>query len=266
MFGAIIGDVQGSRFERKNCKNFNFKNFTSKSHFTDDTVMTIAVAKTMLKNEPIENDFKSNFLEYGNKYFDVGYGKAFRTWLKEDDPQPYNSWGNGSAMRVSPIGFIAKDIKDALYYSKLSAMPTHNHIEGIKGAQAVASVISLSRSGKNKKYIKTFIEYAFKYDLKRKYTDIIKDYKFQVSCQKSVPESIIIFLQSDSFEDAMHKAIMLGGDTDTIASMVGAMSQSYYKTIPKQWINKTLDRLPEDFIYIIKQFEQILEKEYRVLI
>ncbi|RXE58596.1 ADP-ribosylglycohydrolase family protein [Acetivibrio mesophilus] len=242
MLGAIIGDVIGSRFEWHNVKTVDFKLFNSQSRFTDDTVMTIAIADAILNKEHHKNfiidtiqskrSYAYKLKEYGKKYPNVGYGRMFEQWLSSEELKPYNSYGNGSAMRVSPIGFAFDTLEDVMKEAKRSAIVTHNHREGIKGAQAVASAVFLARTGKSKKEIKDFIEKKFRYNLDQRLDDIRPNYKFDSSCKGSVPQAIIAFLESESFEDAIRKAISIGGDSDTIACITGGIAQAYYREIP----------------------------------
>ncbi len=242
MLGAIIGDVIGSTFEWHNVKSVDFELFSSQSRFTDDTVMTIAIADAILNKEQHKNfiadsiqakkTYAYKLREYGKKYPDAGYGHMFNEWLSSRELKPYNSYGNGSAMRVSPVGFAFNSLEEVLKEAKRSAVVTHNHREGVKGAQAVASAVFLARSGTSKEEIKGYIEKKFKYNLRQRLEDIRPDYKFDSSCQGSVPQAIIAFLESESFEDAIRKAISIGGDSDTIACIAGGIAQAYYKEMP----------------------------------
>ena len=252
MLGAIIGDVIGSRFEGYNKKAIDFELFTENSLFTDDSVLTVACADCLLNNKTYTNTFQ----EYGQKYPNVGYGGNFYKWIFSDNPQPYNSWGNGSAMRVSPIAYAFNNLEVVLAEAKNSAEVTHNHPEGIKGAQAIAAAVFMARTGKNKTEIKEYIQSKFGYDLERKLDDIRQVYNFDVSCQGSVPEAIIAFLESNDFESAIRLAISIGGDSDTMAAMAGSIAEAFYKEIPKEIINETNKRLPDEFLRIIKQFEE----------
>jgi len=252
MIGAIIGDVIGSRFEKNNIKTKDFELFTSQCSFTDDTVLTIAIADCILNSK----DYSTTVKEYGRAFPFAGYGGNFKKWLAGIIKGPYNSWGNGSAMRVSPIGFAYDNETIILEEAKKSASITHNHEEGIKGAQAIAMAIFLARKGKSKQEIKEYIESKFDYDLNRTIDEIRPTYKFDVSCQGSVPESIIAFLESENFEDAIRTAISIGGDSDTIACMAGAISEAYYQAIPKEIIDKTNEYLPERFQNIITAFQK----------
>jgi len=202
MIGAVIGDIIGSRFEKNNIKSKDFELFTKKSRYTDDTVLTIAIADCILNSK----DYEKTVKKYGRNYPFAGYGGTFKKWLAGIIRGPYNSWGNGSAMRVSPIGFAFNDEKKVLDEAKKSAEITHNHEEGIKGAQAIAMCVFLARKSKTKKEIKKYVEYKFGYDLNQTIEEIRPNYKFDVSCQGSVPESIIAFMESTDFEDAIRTA------------------------------------------------------------
>ena len=252
MIGAIIGDIIGSRFEKNNLKKKDFDLFTEQSRFTDDTVLTVAIADCILNLKTYETTVK----KYGRTYPFAGYGGTFIKWLSGIIEGPYNSWGNGSAMRVSPIGFAYNDENIILKESKKSAAITHNHEEGIKGAQAIAMSVFWARKGKSKKKIKEYIVEKFGYDLNRTIDEIRPNYTFDVSCQGSVPESIIAFLESENFEDAIRIAISIGGDSDTIASMTGAISEAYYKSIPEEILEKANDYLPIEFKLVIEKFKK----------
>lgn len=255
MIGAIAGDVIGSVFEHYAIKSTQFELFSQYSRFTDDTVLTVAVADSILKNV----DYATSLKTFGAKYPDAGYGGSFFRWIFSSDSKPYNSWGNGSAMRVSPVGFAFNSIEDVLKEAKKSAEVTHNHPEGIKGAQAVALAIFLSRSGKNKNDIKTEISQQFGYHLERRLVDIRPNYTFDISCQGSVPESIIAFLEGENFEDTIRKGISLGGDSDTIACIAGGIAQAFYQDIPQDIISNVRKRLPKSFLDIIDEFNKRYE-------
>jgi ADP-ribosylglycohydrolase len=253
MLGAILGDIIGSRFEfsklRKN-KSEEFDLFTD-CYFTDDTVMTIATADAIMNNK----DFTKTYQEWGRKYPDRGYGGMFHSWLFEDNPKPYNSFGNGSAMRVSPVGWLYNDLKIVFNKAEETAEVIHNHIEGLKGAAATAGCIYLANMGTRKKIIKEFIETYFNYDLNRTIKDIKPIYRFDVTCQGSVPESIICFLEGNSYEDVVRKAISLGGDTDTMGCIAGSIAEAYYG-IPKEIKAFAYNYLPEDMLKILDQFNK----------
>jgi ADP-ribosylglycohydrolase len=250
MLGAIAGDVIGSVYERHNIKTTEFPLFSENSRFTDDTVLTIAVADSLLRGV----DYAVSLKTYGRRYPRAGYGENFYCWMLSSDSSPYNSWGNGAAMRVSPVGFACDSIDDILIEAERSAVVTHNHPEGIKGAQATALAIFLARTTKSKAEIRKEITGRFSYDLNRTLDAIRPAYHFDVSCQGSVPEAIISFLESKSYEDAVRKAISLGGDSDTIACIAGGIAQAYYREVPEPIVTGVKARLPEDFLEIIDEF------------
>ncbi|MHA1340598.1 MAG: ADP-ribosylglycohydrolase family protein [Promethearchaeota archaeon] len=249
MIGAIVGDIVGSRFEYSNFKQIDFELFTEENFFTDDSVLTIAIADAILHNIPFEKKLK----EYCRRYPDAGYGGLFYRWVFRDLKKPYNSWGNGSAMRVSPIGWAHDNLETVIEMAKKSAEVTHNHPEGIKGAQATASAIYLSRIGKSKEEIKTFIEDRFKYNLNFSINDLRPIYHFDVSCQGSVPPAIRAFIESNSFEDSIRLVISLGGDSDTLGAINGAIAHAFYG-IPKKIKEKALTYLDDELIFVIKEF------------
>jgi ADP-ribosylglycohydrolase len=251
MIGAIIGDVVGSIYERINIKTTDFPLFNERSRFTDDTVLTIAVADSILNDV----EFGKSLKRWARKYPKAGYGYRFKNWFHSDSTEPYNSWGNGSAMRVSPAGFAFDTLDDALKAAKKSAEVTHNHPEGIKGAQATAAAIYMSRKNASKEEIKQYVEETFNYNLSRTADEIRPNYRFDVSCQGSVPEAIIAFLESSDFENAVRLAISLGGDSDTIACITGGISQAFYKTIDPELVKFVRAKLPPEMIEIIDQFE-----------
>jgi ADP-ribosylglycohydrolase len=227
MLGAIIGDIVGSVYEWNNIKTKDFPLFSERGFFTDDTVMTIAVADALMNGGTAEN-FIDSMKRIGRQYPDSGYGGNFRRWLFSDDREPYNSWGNGSAMRVAPCGWFAESIGEAETLAEKSAIVTHNHPEGVKGAQATAAAIYLARAGAEKGKIKEYIESTFAYDLSRTLDEIRPNYRFNESCQETVPEAIIAFLESVDFEDAIRNAISLGGDSDTLAAITGSIAEATY--------------------------------------
>ena len=256
IIGAIAGDIIGSPYELNGSriKSKEFPLFSQQSTYTDDTVMTLGVAQWVMNN----NENLTSILHiWGNKYINVGFGHAFKCWLRSENPQPYNSWGNGSAMRVSSIGVACEYLHDVLNLAEQSASITHNHLEGIKGAQAVAVAVFLAYKGFSKQNIKAYIEKTFNYDLSRDLNQIREIYSFDSSCQGSVPEAIIAFLHSDNFEDAVRLAVSLGGDADTQASIAGAIAASFYKKIPQNIISETFSKLPNelrDIIYLFNDY------------
>ena len=251
MIGAIAGDIIGSVYERNNIKTTDFPLFTEESRFTDDTVLTVAVAHAILENL----DYSETLKIYGRQYPNAGYGGTFRNWIFSPGNEPYNSWGNGSAMRVSPVGWAFNTIEDVLREAEKSAAVTHDHPEGIKGAQSVALAIFLARSGAGKAEIKKEIENRFSYNLNRTLSEIRPGYKFDVSCQGSVPESIIAFLESADYEDAVRSAISIGGDSDTIACIAGSIAHAFYKEIPHHILSEVKKRMPEEFWAIVEKFD-----------
>jgi len=250
MLGAIAGDVIGSVYEHRSIKTTDFQLFQRYSRFTDDTVLTIAIADAILH----QTDYAKSLKSFGRNYPDAGYGGAFIDWIFESESKPYNSWGNGSAMRVSPVGFAFSTVETVLSEAQKSAEVSHNHIEGIKGAQATALAIFFSRTGESKENIRKEMSERFGYNLKRTIDEIRPHYRFDVSCQGSVPEAIIAFLDSDDYEDAIRKAISLGGDSDTLACIAGGIAQAFYKEIPLEIIAEARKRLPQDFLEIIDTF------------
>lgn len=266
MLGAIAGDIIGSIFEKENTKSLDFELFTRFSRFTDDTVLTIAVADALLNRKQhkwwlidayhARRLYASKLRYYGRRFPSAGYGEMFSKWLTRKSISGYGSYGNGSAMRVSPIGFALDDLDDVLREAKLSAVVSHNHREGIKGAQAIASAIYLAKNGENKEEIRKFIEKRFRYNLHFTLNEIRPTYTFDSSCQGSVPQAIVAFLESNDFEDAIRKAISIGGDSDTIACMTGGIAHAYYKTIPDYIERPTRLLLDASFKMIINQFNQ----------
>lgn len=257
IIGAVIGDVIGSVFEWNNIKTTDFDLFNPKCDFTDDTVLTIAVADCILNKK----DFAKTIWEYGRKYRGRGYGGSFRKWLKEDKPKPYGSFGNGSAMRASAVGFAFEDIETVLEVAKQSAEVTHNHPEGIKGAQATATSIFLARQGKSKQEIKDYITQTLDYNLDFTLDEIRPTYKFDVTCQGSVPQAIVAFLESSDFESAIRLAISIGGDSDTIACITGGIASAFYKQIPTEIMDFVVDKLPSEYIEIMNKFDEKYDRK-----
>jgi ADP-ribosylglycohydrolase len=253
MLGAIAGDVIGSVYEAHPIKYTDFPLFGRHSHFTDDTVLTVAAAYSILE----KCDYATAFKSFGRRYPGAGYGSSFYQWLFAPEGGPYNSWGNGSAMRVSPIGFAFESIDAVLEEAARSASVTHNHPEGIKGAQATALAIFLARKGEDKDFIRSEIEKRFTYNLSRALDDIRPEYRFDVSSRGSVPESITAFMESKDFEDAVRKAVSLGGDSDTMACIAGGIAHAFYREIPEDIVANVRERLPEEFLEIIDRFADI---------
>ncbi|MBN2591696.1 MAG: ADP-ribosylglycohydrolase family protein [Sedimentisphaerales bacterium] len=252
MLGAIAGDIIGSVRENIRIKRKDFELFPKICFYTDDTVLTIAVADAILNNK----DYGETIKKYARKHPLRGYGPKFSLWMMSPVSKPYNSLGNGSAMRVSPVGHAFNDEDSVLEQAKKSAECTHNHPEGIKGAQAVALAIFLARMGSDKDEIRKQISERFDYDLNRSIDEIRPQYKNDITCPGSVPEAIIAFLDSTDFEDAIRNAVSLGGDADTQAAIAGSIAESFYKGIPEHIFEKTWKKIPESFRKIIVSFSE----------
>ena len=250
MIGAIAGDMIGSPYERYPMKKTDF--FVRVHGFTDDTVLTVAVASAILNGD----DYADSIKAFAMEHYSLPYGRAFRRWMNAWENKPYNSFGNGSAMRVSPVGFAFDSIEDVLHEAKRSAEVTHNHPEGVKGAQATALAIFLARQGAGKEIIRSEIAGRFTYNLNRSVDEIRPGYTFDVTCQGFVPESIIAFLDSDSYEDAVKNAVSLGGDADTMACIAGGIAQAYYRKIPDTIVKRVLEKLPNDLSEITIRFNE----------
>ena len=250
MIGAIAGDIIGSVYEARPIKTKDFPLFQNRSRFTDDSVLTVAVAKAILE----KSGYEETVQDMGRRYPHAGYGGSFMRWLMSEHPRPYNSWGNGAAMRVSPVGFAFDDEKIVLAEAEKTAEITHNHPEGIKGAQATALAVFLARTGTGKNDIRMRISREFGYDLDRTVDDIRPGYSFDVSCQGTVPEAVVAFLDSDSWEDAVRNAVSLGGDSDTLACITGGIAEAFYGGVPKEIEREAYARLPEDLKSITKEF------------
>lgn len=256
IIGAIAGDIIGSVYEWHNVKSTIFQLFSNNSFFTDDSVLTVATMDSILKG----TGFAEAYHEYGRNYPNRGYGGSFRSWLHEENPKSYNSWGNGSAMRVSPIGWAYNNIEDVLDQAKKSAEVTHNHPEGIKGAQATAAAVFLARTGSSKAEIKKYIEETFSYDLNRTIDAIRPLYRFNESCQETVPEAIIAFLESTGYENAIRLAISIGGDSDTVACITGGIAEAFYNDVPDLIVEESLRTLTDEIFNVIKAFSDKFRK------
>jgi ADP-ribosylglycohydrolase len=255
MIGAIAGDIIGSIYEHQPIKTKDFPLFADRCRFTDDTVLTIAVAHAILTGK----SYLQALVEIGRKYPGAGYGGSFMDWLFSDHPKPYNSWGNGAAMRVSPVGFAFTTEDAVLRHAKMTAEVSHNHPEGIKGAQAVALGVFLAKNGAGKDALRSRISEQFGYDLNRTVEEIRPDYRFDVSCQKTVPEAVIAFLDSDSYEDAVRNAVSLGGDSDTLACITGGIADAFYGGVG-EFIEKQVEkRLPPDLLKIVREFQNLYD-------
>ena len=252
LIGAIAGDIIGSVYEGRKVASANFDLLSVFATFTDDTVLTLAVADCILNKK----DFAKTIYEYGNKYPKRGYGGYFRKWLASDNPQPYNSFGNGSAMRVSAVGAAYNTLDEVLAVAKQSAEVTHNHPEGVKGAQAIASAIFLAKTGSSKQAIKDYISATFNYNLNRSIEQIRPIYGFDVTCQGSVPEAIIAFLDSTNYENAIRLGISLNGDSDTIACMTGGIAAAFYREVPNEIVQFALNRLTDEQFLLLEFFDE----------
>lgn len=267
MIGAIIGDIAGSRFEWHNIKTKEFELLMRDCHFTDDTVMSLAVCEALMSCKSNHSDLSEQVItcmqEVGNKYPYAGYGGSFRRWLRTKNPQPYNSWGNGSAMRVSGCGYAAESIEEAIQFSRMATEVTHNHPEGIKGAEATAVAVYLARTGKNILEIRDYINKHY-YPINFTLDSIRDSYTFDVSCQGSVPQALEAFFESRNFEDAIRNAISIGGDSDTIAAITGAVAEAYYG-VPTSIRKHALTFLDERLLNILVEFENLYPAKVEVV-
>lgn len=258
MYGAILGDIIGSPYEfDMGNKSKDSPLFSKTSIFTDDTVMTIAVAEAFMGAPDDEGIIHKRLIQsmqkWGHRYPDAGYGLRFSDWLDSDDPRPYNSWGNGSAMRVSSVAWLYDDLDTVRRMARLSAEVTHNHPDGIKGAEATASAIFLARSGSTKAEIEAYVETQFGYDLSRTCDEIRPSYHHVESCQETVPEAITAFLEGDSFEDVIRTSVSLGGDCDTLTCIAGSIAEGFYG-VPKTLKQECRIRLTDDLRDALSRF------------
>jgi len=256
MIGVIAGDVIGSVHEHALTKSTDFPLFDPRCRFTDDTVLTVATAYAILRGTPYEAAYR----DFGRQYPNAGYGGSFYEWLLTEDPRPYNSWGNGSAMRVAPVGFAFATVDDVLREAERSAEVTHDHQEGIKGAQATALAVFMARSGASKDDIRKDLGRRFGYNLHRTVEQIRPDYEWDVSCQRSVPEAIVAFLDSSDVEGAIRLAVSLGGDADTQAAIAGGIAEAFYKHVPEMIAGPVRERLPSAFIEVIDAFQEMFQR------
>ena len=264
MYGAILGDIVGSPYEfDMGDKAKDFPLFSEDSYFTDDTVMTIAVAEAFMDAPDDENAVRQRLVQsmqkWGHHYPGAGYGVRFSSWLDSKNPQPYNSWGNGSAMRMSAVAWLYDDLDTVRHMARLSAEVTHNHPEGIKGAEATAAAIFLARTGHSKAEIKDYIENEFHYDLSRTCDEIRPAYHHVESCQETVPEAITAFLEGDSFEDAIRTAVSLGGDCDTLTAIAGSIAEGFYG-VPAALKSHCRARLPRTLLEVLERFDDHIAK------
>ena len=258
MLGAIVGDIVGSRFEFRNCRNKKFDLFTTQCFFTDDTVMTLAIAKAVLTSRPDYSDLGEKAVlcmrEVGQPYPTCGYGGNFRRWMYDSDPQPYNSFGNGAAMRVSACGYAAGSLEEAKRMSKAVTEVTHNHPEGIKGAEATTVAIYMARTGSTMDEIREVIERDY-YPMDFTLDGIRATYQFNETCQDTVPQALKAFFESTDFEDAIRNAVSVGGDSDTLAAITGSIAQAYYG-VPYEIRLEALSRLDVRLYGIFSEFEK----------
>lgn len=262
MIGAIIGDIVGSRFEFNNHRSKEFELFTDECFVTDDSIMTIAVAKALMESKKDYSDLGKQAIkwmqELGRPYPNCGYGGSFYNWIYSDNPKPYNSFGNGAAMRVSPVGWVAKTPLQVVILARKVTEISHNHPEGIKGAVATAMAIYMARNGKSKEEIREYICREF-YEINFTLDKIRETYQFNETCQDTVPQALQAFFESTSFEDTIRNAISIGGDSDTLACITGSIAEAYYGVSNdiKRKIEQYLDL---DFIDIVKKFNSVIKR------
>ncbi|MDR1197543.1 MAG: ADP-ribosylglycohydrolase family protein [Prevotellaceae bacterium] len=257
MTGAIIGDYVGSVYEFDNTHDYDFQMITPESSITDDSIMTIAVMDAILQGK----SYGESLYYWGNKYPNPpgGYGSAFYKWLKSENPKPYYSFGNGAAMRVSPVGWAFSTLDETLSEAKKSAECTHNHPEGIKGAQAVAASIYILRNGGDKQDVKNFVEERFGYDLSRRLADIRPTHTFNESCMDTVPKAIICYMESSCFTDAIRLAVSLGGDSDTLACITGSIAEAHsHYEMPIELIEAAFNTVPNELKDIFYNFQETI--------
>lgn len=261
MYGAILGDIVGSPYEfNRGNKTKDFPLFSNKSEYTDDTVMTIAVAEALLdaddkSDEEVKTTLVHSMQKWGRAFPYAGYGDYFKHWIKEADPKPYNSYGNGAAMRVSAVGWTYDSLEKTRHIARLTAEVSHNHPEGLKGAESVAATIFLARTEHSKEKIRAYITDNFGYDLSKTCDEIRPRYVHTESCQRSVPEAIIAFLESTDYEDAIRTAISLGGDCDTQACIAGSIAEAFYG-MPNRLIRQCKKRMEPDMLLIVRRWEE----------
>lgn len=258
MLGAIVGDIVGSVYEYNPIKKRNFPLFGSGCSFTDDTVMTIAVAEGFMNTlgmgpKEVRAEIISRMQYWGRKYPEAGYGGRFIAWLNESSPKPYQSWGNGSAMRVAAAGWLFATIQQTADHARYSAEVSHDHPEGIKGAESLAAAIFMLRQGKSKEEVKRYIRGVYGYDFRFTLDEIRPNYGFDVSCQGSVPQAFVSFFEGDDFESCIRNAVSLCGDSDTLAAMAGSLAEAHYG-IPTEIAEKTLSYLDDEMVAVYKKF------------
>ena len=261
MIGAIIGDIAGSIYEFNNIKTTDFPIISDDCFFTDDTVMTVAVAEALIKGErneaKTEKEMVKSMKKYGKLYPDAGYGSRFGEWLSSSEPKPYGSFGNGSAMRVSPVAWFFHSLEKVEKYAEISAKVTHDHEEGIKGAKATAAAIYLARNGRPKDYIKRYIELKYRYDFSKTLDEIRPDYSFDETCQGTVPVALQVFFEAESFEDTLRKAISMGGDSDTLAAIACSVAEGFYP-VPAEIKERAIAKLDKKLLSMLKKWDEDL--------
>ena len=257
MIGAIVGDIVGSKYEFNNIKTKDFPLFSNGCRFTDDTVMTLAIFKALDDCNGDYSNLSSNAIlrmqEYGKMFWNAGYGNKFFLWLISKKPEPYNSFGNGSAMRVSPVAYFAEDLNEVKFLSEQVTKVTHNHIEGLKGAEAAAVAVWLALHKKSKDEIKEYIEQNY-YPLNFDYDDLVQNYKYSMTCEGSVPQAIYCFLISKDFEDAIRNCVSIGGDCDTTGAICGAIAGAFYG-VPEDIEANALNYLDPKLLEIVNSFK-----------
>lgn len=258
IIGAIAGDVIGSAYEFNPTRDYDFKLFTSESTFTDDTVLTMANAQWLLVDEQHTHErLVAIMQDLCSRYEDRGYGGRFARWIGDSKPQPYNSYGNGSAMRVSPVGYYSQSIEEALTLAKISAEVTHNHPEGIKGAQATAAAIFMARNGRTKQEIREYVEQEIGYDLSRSLEEIRPTYTFNELCQTTVPEALTCYLEGKDYEDVIRLAVSLAADADTLAAIAGPIASAVWD-VPNEISQPAIALLSEEFCTTLLRFNELV--------
>ncbi len=265
MLGSIIGDIIGSKHEGyySRIKSTDFELFDKSSKFADDTVLTVAVADWLMRDPKHQHTTLAKIMQtYGRMYPRAGFSHAAKAWLNSEDPQPYGSFTNGAAMRVSPVGWAFESMEETLEVAKRSAEVSHNSEQGITAAQAVSAAIFMARHQANKAEIKSFVEERFHYDLNHTIEEIRPHYDFDCSCEGSVPEAIMAFMDGEDYESVIRLAVSLGGDSDTQACIAGGIAEAFYGSIPKEIIKKAVHHLPSHFRKVITDFA--MATEYRL--
>lgn len=255
IIGAIGGDIIGSTRENRPIKTKDFRLFERYSTFTDDTVLTLAIADWLIEDKTSKDVLVKKLKYFAGHYPNAGYGRSFLHWMQTENPDPYGSWSNGSAMRVSPCAWVAECLREAHDLAYQSAVVTHNHPEGVKGALATCEAVYLARIGASKEEIRNHVEVRYGYDLSRRLDDIRPVYSFDVSCAGSVPESIICFLEAEDYEDAVRNAVSLGGDSDTQAAIAGSIAAAYFE-VPQSIADKAINHLDDRLFDVFVEFEE----------